>query len=313
MKRIFIFFLFVLTFSNSYGQQDPQFSHFMFNGLAFNPAIAGSKESINVLGLFRNQIVGFPGNPKTTSLSIHSPVNVINSGIGARIINDAEGNYKFLSLAGTYAYKIDMGDDRTLSLGTNIGFMQATVEGSKFDAIQSGDALIPTTDISDFAFDMGLGAFYYTSTFYAGLSVSHVPGNSINFSPDGIGSQKYSMARHLYLMGGYEFELNSNWQIKPAALIKFDKIGTIPQLELNGLVVYNQRFWGGLSTRFGDAIVALVGFNLNEKIKIGYSYDFTLNKLAQASSGSHEFFLSYDIFVNPKSKENIIMRSPRFL
>lgn len=313
MKKSVIFLFLSFLSIIAFGQQDPQFSHFMFNGLTFNPAIAGSKESINVFGLFRNQIVGFPGAPKTSSISVHAPINSIQSGIGARIINDSEGNYKFLSMAATYAYKFELSNGNTLALGTNLGFLQAGVDGSKFDPIQSGDALIPTANISDFAFDMGLGAMYYAPSFYAGLSVTHLPGTSVNFSSSGTGSEKYTMERHFYLIGGYEFELTPDWQIKPSALIKFDRIGTIPQLEINGMAYYKQKVWGGISGRYGDALIALIGFNVNEKIKVGYSYDFTLNKLARASSGTHEFFLSYDIFVNPKSKDNIIIRSPRFL
>ena len=46
-----------------FAQQDPQFTQYMFNLLALNPAYAGSAERVSIKGLTRHQWVGFEGAP----------------------------------------------------------------------------------------------------------------------------------------------------------------------------------------------------------------------------------------------------------
>ena len=56
---------------------------------------------------------------------------------------------------------------------------------------------------------------------------------------------------------------------------------------------YNKRFWGGVSYRAGDAIVGIVGLELFNGVRIGYSYDFTTSRISKYSSGSHEITVGY--------------------
>ena len=51
-------------------QQLPQFTQYMYNTIAINPAYAGSRETLTIVGLHRNQWAGFPGAPTTQTLSI---------------------------------------------------------------------------------------------------------------------------------------------------------------------------------------------------------------------------------------------------
>ena len=53
-------------------QQLPQFTQYMYNTISVNPAYAGSREALSVVGLHRSQWVGFQGGPITQTLSIHN-------------------------------------------------------------------------------------------------------------------------------------------------------------------------------------------------------------------------------------------------
>ena len=55
-------------------QQLPQFTQYMFNTVSINPAYAGSRETLSIVGLHRSQWVGLEGGPTTQTLSLHSPL-----------------------------------------------------------------------------------------------------------------------------------------------------------------------------------------------------------------------------------------------
>lgn len=316
MKRKFYFSLCLLLISGSctvLAQQDPHYSHYMFNGLAFNPAVAGSKESISALALYRAQWVNLEGSPRTQTLSVHAPLQKIKSGIGIHLINDPLGYLGNLEVMLAYAYKLDLGNG-VLSTGLNFGFFQQALDGTKLKANDETDPDIPKTKVNDITGDLGLGVFYSTEAFYAGISMRHLTEPGIDYAlSTGVDGQKLILKRHYYFTAGYNYILNSRFDIKPSVLLKVDKLNNSPQPEANINVFYNQRMWGGLSYRYPDALIPLVGFNLTDKIKLSYAYDITLTPLSQYSSGSHEILLGYDFQIISKAKDDIIIKTPRFL
>ncbi len=285
----------------------------MFNNMGINPAVAGSLESVHLFGIFRTQNTGFDGAPKTSVVSAHAPLNRLNSGVGLSIVNDDIGQNVWTGVNLAYAYKIAQGTDATLNVGPSIGFVQQSVMGSKFKAGTSGDNAFPNTDVNKVVPDLGIGAYYYKENLNVGLSISHFIQNKFKYDNGTGGTSEYDLKRHFFLTAGYLYNLNSKIDIKPSIIIKSVGVIKTPQPEINALLYYNQKLWGGLSYRNKDAIVALVGLKVNDKLQLGYSYDFTTTKLGTASNGSHEIFISYDIFVAPKQKDNIIIRTPRYL
>ncbi|HAI42344.1 MAG TPA: hypothetical protein DCM40_31660, partial [Maribacter sp.] len=69
-------FLAILLFTSVFvnAQQFPQFTQYMYNTISVNPAYAGSRETLNATILHRNQWAGLEGNPRTSTLSVHSPL-----------------------------------------------------------------------------------------------------------------------------------------------------------------------------------------------------------------------------------------------
>ena len=63
----------------------------------------------------------------------------------------------------------------------------------------------------------------------------------------------------------------------------------------------------GVAYRWSAAVTAMAGFQISDAFYVGYSYDFETTALENYNSGSHEFFLRYEIF-----KKNSRMVTPRF-
>jgi type IX secretion system PorP/SprF family membrane protein len=286
MKKIYIAVLVSFLALGAKAQQDPQFSHNMFNRLPVNPGVAGSGGSLCITSLGRHQWSGFSGQPNTGLISADMPVPLLYGGVGATFYYDNLGNEKTFAGKLAYAFRLPLGAGH-LGIGADAGVMNKAVSGTwKAPDGTNGqnDQSIPQT-FSATAPDFSFGMYYNTDRMYLGVSSTHLSASQIKD-----GSVKYMMARHYYVMAGYAYDAGTLLQIKPSILAKTDAAST--QLDINLLADYNNQFWGGVSYRLQDAIVALVGVKFGS-FRVGYSYDVTTSKIRGYSSGSHEIMLGY--------------------
>ncbi|MFO7616949.1 MAG: type IX secretion system membrane protein PorP/SprF [Bacteroidales bacterium] len=295
-------------------QQDPQFSHNMFNHLSVNPGFAGSQGLVNATLINRQQWIGFDGNPKTTLLSVNAPVKPfgISSGVGFLFMDDRLGFEKNTTLMASYAYRMEVGSGK-LGAGFNLGLLNKSLDAkwsipdSDLHMPHSQDPAIPDEQISGMVFDLGAGIFYNTDKFHAGISALHLLQPTVDYGDGAL--QK--VQRHYYGSVGYLFKLpDPLFEIQPSLFIKSD--GTTFQADVNALVIYNKKYWGGVSYRLGDAVVVMAGLELSSGLRAGIAYDFTTSAIAGYSRGSAEFMLGYNLEVSTE-KYNQRYRSVRFL
>jgi hypothetical protein len=65
------------------------------------------------------------------------------------------------------------------------------------------------------------------------------------------------------------------------------------QMDLNTRVIYQNMVWLGLAFRTMDAMSVFCGYNYEDKIYIGYSYDIGVSSFRKYNSGSHELMIGY--------------------
>jgi type IX secretion system PorP/SprF family membrane protein len=305
----------ILTIILSYGvhfqslaQQDPMYTHFMFNKLVYNPGYAGSnKEFICATFLLHNQWTGFAGKgidpkfvgdaPQTQTFSIHGPIRRILSGAGLYVINDKIGFESTTSINASLSVKKEY-KFATIQLGVNGGIIQKSINGEwkAPDGDPAYDPFIPT-NTNDMVPDLGLGLYAFTDRFYLGFSAQHILGSKFEWEHiDKLGNttifnNKVNM--HLYLIGGYNWivPFNPNFEVQPTVLIKKDVAKL--QFDINTNVLYKNKFWGGLQYREGGDISILLGMKLTPQLKFGYSYDIVTSKMSKYQSGTHEIMINY--------------------
>lgn len=313
MKKIFCFlFLYIIANLAAIAQQDPQFSFNRLTQLTVNPGFAGNDGLINGIILNRYQWDGVKGSPKTLVFSAGAATSIfgLKSGVGFNVINDELGFSKNISVSVDYAYrtKIKFGD---LGIGTSIGFYNMSVNGDWY--IPESDVHgtinepgIPSGDVSQLAFDLGLGLYLRSNKYYIGASVTHLNQASIV-----LGDQARSyLARHYYVTGGYNIVLaNALFELQPSVLFKTDMVAY--QADFTVDLVYKKRFSTGINYRINDAVSVLLGFEMNNGLKIGYAYDLMTSALAGFGGGSHELYLSYSLDLG--KNRNKKYKSVRFL
>ncbi len=312
-KEVLIILLSTILLTGISAQNDPVSSQFMFNHMLYNPGAAGSTGMICATAMNRQQWVGFEGAPKSTVFHINAEVKPFNirSGVGLTIISDQTGFDSDNSLLLTYSYITELGNGN-LGIGINAGILNKSIDptwnipsGDIF-VQPSGDPLIPDGKESHLTYDMSFGLFYNSINYYAGVSVTHLNEPKIKYTT----ATPY-IARQYYATAGYTVRLpNPNFELLPSAFVYTD--GKLFQLTINTTVRYNKKVWGGVSYRAGDALIGMIGLELYNGIRIGYSYDFPMNDIRKGTSGSHEFMINYcfDISLGRSSKR---YKSIRFL
>lgn len=298
MKKIFYFlFLSIFITLAAFGQQDPQFSFNRETQLMVNPGFAGSNDAITGLILNRYQWSGFEGAPKTLLFSVETTANIFGgtSGVGLNIISDELGYEKNVLVNLNYAYHTttSIGD---LGIGASFGTFNKAINGdwvipqTDYTTPPGSDRLIPDGEVSQLAFDVGFGLFLKSNDYFAGISVTHLNEEKIEFS-----DLAYTFfVRHYYLSGGYNISLsNPLFELRPAIFAKSDLAST--QVDFTIGLVYNERFSGGLSYRLDDAIAILIGVEMRNGLNVGLAYDITTSALGRYGYGSQEIFLRYAV------------------
>lgn len=301
--KIKIFIVFIICGFSAYAQQEPQYTQYMYNMSLVNPGYMINEPSIIQVGsLYRTQWVGIEGAPKTANLFANIPlsdkielgVNYLNDNIGGKI-NLSENVFNINA-----AYKINIKKDLNLSFGVKMGFDHLNF--SSLGSNVSGDPLFQNSNKT--VINIGAGAFLFHNNYYVGLSSPNLIPSDLDINSGVL----YKDTPHLFLIGGYVFDINSAFKLKPSTVVKY-ATGAPLSFDVSANVLYQDTFELGVSYRYQDAISGLVGINITPHLKVGYAYDFNTSKLKTFNNGSHEFVLLYRFDVLGLSKK---YSSPRF-
>jgi type IX secretion system PorP/SprF family membrane protein len=292
MKRKLLVFALMVSGLLSYGQQDSQFTQYMYNTVNINPAYAGSRGVMSIFALHRAQWIGLNGAPVTNALSINTPLSRSNVGLGISIINDKIAAAQENTFSTDLSYTITTSESFKLSFGIKGTANIFNVDASQLNPVDPNDDSLQ--NYNKFTPNVGAGVYFYSDKAYVGFSVPNFI-ESERYSDNEVAILKEKI--NYYLMAGYVFELNDVIKFKPAMLTKVVQ-GAPIQMDISGNIMFMNKFSIGVAYRLNAAISALAGFQVTNGLFIGYGYDYETTNLRNFSSGSHEIFLRYEIFNN---------------
>jgi type IX secretion system PorP/SprF family membrane protein len=308
MKKNYILLIcFALALAGK-AQQDPQYNLYQFNQMVINPAYAGARDVVAVIGSVRNQWVGFDGAPKTTCLSVHGPVLNKNLGLGLTVVGDKMGPRNMLGAYGNVAYVLKLSNKYKLSLGLSGGFNRFQFDFSKlsFKATENNTAYLTQVQTYN-KFDANGGAYFRSNTFFAGLSATHLWNSDVYSVTDSLGKNNlsYRLRTHMFFTMGKSFKINDNFIFAPTIMIRDVEGKGNGDINLNFFLF--KKMWFGVFFKGSYGPGFLLQYYVTDKFRVAYSYD-TGMKDARRLGPSHEIMLGFD-FVKSKSK----VISPRFL
>jgi type IX secretion system PorP/SprF family membrane protein len=310
-------------------QQGPMFTNYHFNGLAFNPAYAGSNEHLTLNLSHRHQWIGLEGAPVTQTLTAHTPLRNERVGVGLSLTNDQIGPGGSTDLVGAYAYRMQVGARKKLKLSIGLQASVANWRGNfSTITVEHSDDPSFSRNLSRWLPNFGAGAYLYSEKFYLGLGLPQLLEHDLRKTKtdtEGLFAKNY---RNLYLSAGAAFPLQGDQLVfRPSLLVQStgflsdirteapgQNIGAPLSANLGAAMLFRQLFWAGVSYRTAfsgkssqDSANLWLAWSLRNGMRFGAAYDITLSKLRTVSSNSFEIMLGYEFDVKVKQ-----VSSPRY-
>ena len=316
MRRYFVLLITMIATTAAFGQFDPQMGQYMYLPMGYNPAAVGEGDMMKVAGIHRMQYVDILNAPMSTWFTFSSPFVIAKTrhGAGVRFLNDRYGLFQTQSLYVQYAYRQKLGPGY-LSAGIELGFVNVGFKGDSVNLSQMGDdyhdsndEVIPKGDKSGMKFDMGVGLYYATPTWWVGASYSHLIRPEIEW--DDYASVTLEGPR--YLVGGYHYRLRNykEWVLTPSAMVMTDFSSW--DINLTLMCDYKERYRWGLGYRLMGSVNILLGIDVINGLQVCYSCELPTSKLLLESYGSHEIYLAYSFDIL-KPKRTNKYKSVRYL
>ena len=290
-------------------QQEPMYTHYMYNTLVINPGYAGSRDALSVTALHRSQWVNYKGAPIVQTLTMHAPLKNEHLGLGLSVTNDKIGPTNNTAVFADFAYIMKLNTKSKLALGLSAGvnIFQADLNSLQLD--QQADPSFQNNINNKINPNFGFGAYYSRERFYAGISIPNIIQNNylvVNLPNGSTWAGKEQ--RHYYFIAGTMIKLSDNLEFKPTTFVKVTPAAPI-QADVTASFVIVKKLLLGVMYRTGDAFGGLIGLDVTSQFHVGYSFDYSYGvKTFKYNNGSHEIVLRYDFNLSNKKQ----IRSPRY-
>jgi len=288
IKKILISAMLITSTLLSFAQFEvPRLSHYLINGLGYNPAYAGSRDALSITGVSRTVYAGFDGHPTGYLFGIHTPLGKGKIALGGTVESKSYPGYSNTGLYSHYAFRTWLGGVR-LSMGLKAGLYSYKLDYSALDLRNENDMAFANDH--GFAPNFGAGVYLYNNDFFVGLSVPYflnLPDStsSFNFDPK---------SYHYYLMAGYLWDISDNFKIKPSVFTDY----SITNFDIQGgvhFILFKDKLWlGGLYRTGSKTISASLELQVYSFLKLGFVYDFSLTNIRRVSNGTYEAMFRYE-------------------
>lgn len=309
----FILLLVCIALTGIVHAQDPHFSQFYEAPLLLNPARAGFiNGTYQLTGIYRSQwsdvTLPFKTISGTINVNVPSGKNKNNIiGIALTDFADKSGDAAYITnhFNGAFAYHRNFGANFNHYIGGGLmmGVGSTSFDQSKltFDEdFMSGTNTEALDDSKASYFDLSFGAEYNflndESHFNAGIACYHLTQPSISYS----NNSSSVIYRKFVLDAGYSKKLNDKIDFIPRLAFmtqgpshEFD-FGADLKFKITQNMNTNYALYAGAYLRVGDAFIPKLRIDMGD-LSFGFSYDFTISKLAQVSqtAGGPEITLLY--------------------
>lgn len=313
MKKIYLPLLFIAACLAAEAQQEQQYTQFMFNKLAYNPAYAGTFESPTLTAIYRKQWIGLDGAPETQILSYDQRAANNRIGIGGNLVRNTIGISRTVTLDVPYSYRIPLKRGFLgIGLQFNVRHLYQNWADPRLNPAFKLDNALPTDPQSKLLVNFGAGVFYSGYKWFAGIALPRLKDNNIDFADlDGVLSRE---VQHFNGMAGMTFDLHKDIALTSQFLLKYVP-HTPADADVNLSVLVKQKFYGGITYRTGgdtngtgESVDALVGLQATENLFICLSYDIGLTRLRKYNSGSMEATIRW--WFNPPAPDDIPVPDP---
>lgn len=294
IKVLMLLAVMLFAYQKSIAQTEPMYSQYMFNMLGVNPAYAGSREASSFNFFQRSQWIGLQGAPQTTSFSFDQSILNKRAGWGIQFYDDKIGVEKADGINIMGSTRIQVSEKGILSGGLSLGLMNYRIDLMNVTGRFTPNDPAFYSNLNKWMPSLGLGVFYNTDNFYAGVSIPNILKSRLTaFDLIRSGLQKVNQ-KHIFLTTGIVIPINEDLKLKPSTMIKMVE-GAPIEADFNTNIWLRDIIGLGVSYRTGDAVIGMAEIQVNQNLRFGYAYDMTISPLKFYNNGSHEIMIRYEI------------------
>ena len=280
----------LLLFSTLYAQQEPNYALYRYTMNAINPAHAGVDGKTSLIFNNRSQWVNVNDAPETQTVFFQTRLSD-KVGIGLTVVNDnvfVENNTSFNI---DFSYKVQLNEKSDLFLGIKAGGNTYNIDRDGFANLDRpvDDAAIGALN-TGFRPNVGVGAHLLGDRYFLSLSLPRLLlGDRIDANNQTITTAQEKS--HLYLAGGYDFDLSEDWEFKPSSMLRY--VGGAPlSADITAAFRYLKRFELAPMYRTDGGWAATLMLNMSDWLDLGYAYEGSSREvLNNTNDGTHEVFL----------------------
>jgi len=300
LKKLIFFFLFFATVLH--GQQVEQYSFAMLHDGLRNPAAVGTSESLQAVGLVRQQWAGFSGSPSSQYFSLDMPVGIMSGGVSTGFQQTNIGAHKIQRIQLGISYQKVVGDDAFVAIGTRGGLLRIEYDGSKLRTpggdygngqVNHHDVLLSSVPFSGNTYTVDFGLYSRYRNLGIGVSVLNALAGKAKIDPLSI-----PIERHYFAQANYKLEVSSaiSLQLRLQAYAN----NKIVQSQAMVMGVWNGVYSLGISLRgiekkTRESVGGIAGIRLNEHFQLFYSYEYNILPLRTVFDANHEVAVVYTL------------------
>lgn len=279
----------LLLLPKAYGQQQVQYTQYMFDGSIINPAYVGADEALSMTFIYRNQWSQVEGSPQSQTLSAHTLFKEKQLGVGIILNNDKIGVHKALNVASNFAYHLKLGKSQVLSFGLKTGWHNRRTDYASLAAQAGNDPSINNASISDSYFNMGAGIYFRTPKFHFGYSTPELIPKELTLN-DSTNARLSDLNQ--FIFAKIKFDLGQQIDLMPSVLLKY--LNGVPlSYDLNVSATYRKVITTGLSYRKSESFDFILRLQVTPQFQFGYAYDYPIGDISHLSNASHEIMARY--------------------
>jgi hypothetical protein len=115
--------------------------------------------------------------------------------------------------------------------------------------------------------------------------------------------------RHYLLTAQYSFQLNPDFELTPLLVVRSAQ-GLPAQYDVNATLKYKDIGWTNVAYRHQSGVALALGFNIGERLLVGYNYEIPTSDLRTATTGSHEAMIGFRFINKPSGSSSSSSKGP---
>jgi len=306
LKKRVLYLLLVLLTAVKVGAQEenpfvvydvPAQNLLKYNRFLINPTFSTVREDKSYVNLLhRNQSVQFDDNNQNYFLSYSGRISD-RTGLGLSLYTQRLGALSNYGVLANYAYGIKLSDKSNFTFGANLSYYNSGFDEGRATTVEDDPLLAGLQDQNLLSFQPGFNLSY--GKFDVGVFAENLFDYNLKTSESLTEFKDKTFSGHLQYTHQFENQSGILQQGRLMPLARVRKVGE-EELTLGGSLILDlpKLGWvqGGYDSFYGAS--AGVGFNLNQRISLGYTMEKGLSNNFDNFGLTHEISFAYSFTPN---------------